>query len=114
MSTEPAAAQLEKRRGEVERQLEGLITALAEGFRAPGLKARLDSLEAEKVQLGRRLAAPPPSPVRLHPNLAELYRRKVEALHEALHREEDARRGVRAAARADGEGRGAPACGRLV
>ena len=79
----------EKRLAEVEQQLDGLITAIAEGLRSPGLQARLDALETRE---GRRssatLAAPAPSPVRLHPNLAELYRQKVAALHEALHREE--------------------------
>lgn len=30
------------------------------------------------------LRGPAPEPVRLHPNLAELYRRQIEALHRAL------------------------------
>lgn len=34
------------------------------------------------------VSEPPPSPVRLHPNLAEAYRIKVAALHEALEDEE--------------------------
>jgi hypothetical protein len=34
--------------------------------------------------LAGRLAAPAPTPVRLHPNLPELYRRKVARLGEAL------------------------------
>ncbi|WP_188517771.1 recombinase family protein [Alsobacter metallidurans] len=79
---------LERRQLEVDRLLDGLITALAEGFRAPGLQARLDALEAEKADIARQLAAPAPNPVRLHPNLAEVYRLKVASLHEALHREE--------------------------
>ena len=74
----------EKRKGEIERQLDGLITAIAEGLRSPGLQQRLDALEAERRQIDTTLAAPAPSPVRLHPNLAELYRKKVRALHEAL------------------------------
>ena len=75
----------EKRKGEIERQLDGLITAIAEGLRSPGLQQRLDALEAERRQIDATLAAPAPSPVRLHPDLAELYRKKVQALHEALH-----------------------------
>ncbi|MCZ8104298.1 MAG: recombinase family protein [Burkholderiales bacterium] len=74
----------EKRKAEIERQLDGLITAIAEGLRSPGLQQRIDALEAERRQIDATLAAPAPSPVRLHPNLAELYRRKVAALHEAL------------------------------
>lgn len=35
-----------------------------------------------------KLSGPAPSPVRLHPNLADLYRAKVGALREALERED--------------------------
>jgi len=78
----------EKRLAEVERQLDSLITAIANGLRSSGLQQRLDGLESEKAELTRVLAAPPPSPVRLHPNLAALYRDKVAALREALQRED--------------------------
>ena len=68
----------------VTRRLNGLIDAIADGLRTPGLKARLDEMERCKAVLEQSLStAPPPAP-RLHPNLAELYRRKVENLHEAL------------------------------
>ena len=65
-------------------KIEGLYDAVAEGFRSPGLLAKLEGLEAEKHALEQALAEPPPPPVRLHPNLAELYRAKVVALREAL------------------------------
>ncbi|PSC03681.1 serine recombinase, partial [Alsobacter soli] len=81
-------ARLEKRQAAVDRQLEGLITAIADGLRSPGLQARLDALEAERADIVSQLLRPPPSPVRLHPNLAELYGRKVATLQEALHVEE--------------------------
>jgi hypothetical protein len=68
----------------VGRKLNGLIEALAEGFRAPGLQARLDALERRKAELAQRLAAPAPPAVRLHPNLAALYRQKVADLRAAL------------------------------
>jgi site-specific DNA recombinase len=68
----------------VTRKLNGLIDAIAEGFRAPGLQQRLDDLEARKAELEVRLTAPAPSPVRLHPNLAQVYREKVANLHSAL------------------------------
>ena len=54
---------------EVRRKLDGLIDALAEGYRAPGLQQRLDDLETRKAALEQELAADPPPPVRLHPNL---------------------------------------------
>ena len=34
-------------------------------------------LEARRIELGAQLEAAPPPMVRLHPNLAELYRQKV-------------------------------------
>ncbi|MCC2666068.1 MAG: hypothetical protein K0S35_3990, partial [Geminicoccaceae bacterium] len=57
---------------------------LIEGYRADGLQQRLDDLEARKVALEQELAADPPPPVRLHPNLAQVYPAKVERLHEAF------------------------------
>ena len=77
-----------RRLAEVQKQLEGLITAISEGLRAPGLQQRLDSLEAEKAKLEQQFLLPEPSPVRFHPNLSEVYRRRIEKLHEALKNEE--------------------------
>lgn len=68
----------------VSRKLNGLIEAIADGLRTPGLKGRLMELEQRKKSLEEELAhAPAPAP-RLHPGLADIYRRKVENLHEAL------------------------------
>jgi hypothetical protein len=69
---------------EVNRKLRGLIEAIAEGLRAPGLQAKLDELESRKAALEAELAAAPPPAPRLHPNLAEIYRRKVADLQAAL------------------------------
>ena len=52
--------------------------------RGTGLQQRLDDLEARKVALEQELTADRPPPIRLHPNLAQVYRGKVERLHEAL------------------------------
>ncbi|HUW73584.1 MAG TPA: recombinase family protein [Methyloceanibacter sp.] len=69
---------------QVTRKHDGLIDAIADGLRTPGLLARLEALEEQKTKLEKQLSeAPAPAP-RLHPNLAELYRRKVEDLHGAL------------------------------
>ena len=68
----------------VSQKLDGLIDAVSDGLRTDGLLAKLQELEQRKAGLIAELdAAPPPAP-RLHPNLAELYRRKVENLREAL------------------------------
>src|SRR5919106_1370572 len=79
-----ARASKERALAEVTRKLDKLIEALIEGYRAPGLQQRLDDMEARKAVLEQELAADPPPPVRLHPNLAQVYRGKVERLHEAL------------------------------
>ena len=76
--------QLGARLAKVDSQQDGLITAISEGLRSPTLQARLEALESERAEITRRMSEAPPSPVRLHPNLAEAYRSRVAALHEAL------------------------------
>ena len=71
---------IEAERAALCRKLDGLYDAIAEGLRTPGLKEKLQALEARKAELDAVLSALAPSPVRLHPNLAELYRRKVGEL----------------------------------
>ena len=78
------AANLRKALAAVERKLAGMIDAIAEGFRAPGLQQQLDDLVARKAGLTRQLAQAIPAAPRLHPNLGEIYRAKVAALAEAL------------------------------
>lgn len=83
--TETARRQrLEAERGALCRKLDGLYDAIAEGLRTPGLREKLEALEARKAELEALIAAPAPSPVRLHPNLAELYRRNVIELSQTL------------------------------
>ena len=72
---------------DVTRKLNGLIDAIADGLRAPGLQQRLDELEARRVAQ-QDLATRPTTPVRLHPNLAQVYRRQVERLQEPLNEPE--------------------------
>ncbi len=68
----------------IDRKLDGLIDAIADGLRSEGLQGKLDELEQRKAALAAEIEqAPPPAP-RLHPNLAELYRRKVAELHQVL------------------------------
>jgi site-specific DNA recombinase len=62
-----------------------MIRAIEDGLYQPSMKARMTELEAEKTALEARLAAAPELPkVRLHPNLAGMYRQKVAALEQAL------------------------------
>ena len=67
---------------DVKRKLDGLIDAIADGLRAPGLQQRLDEL-ARRIEIEQSLAAEPTSPVRLHPNLAQVWF-QVERLQHAL------------------------------
>ena len=70
--------------GQITRQLDGLYDAIADGLRTQGLQSRLEDLEHRKSDLEAQITnVPPPAPV-LHPNLAELYRRKVQNLHTCL------------------------------
>ena len=71
----------------IKRQLDGLIDAIADGLRSPGLQQRLDELEARRIDVEQSLAAPT-TPVRLHPNLAQVYRRQVEQLQHSLNHPE--------------------------
>jgi hypothetical protein len=68
----------------VTRRLDGLIDAIADGLRTPGLKAKLEDLEQRKVALEAEFALMPSPVPRLHPNLAEVYRGKVARLREAI------------------------------
>lgn len=68
----------------VTRRLDGLIDAVADGLRTPGLKARLEDLEQRKAELEAELACTPSPVPRLHPNLAEVYRGKVARLREVI------------------------------
>ncbi len=62
----------------------GDYDAIADGFRTPGLLQRLEDTEAKKADLETQLSAPEPSPVRLHPGLPEMYRKKVADLATSL------------------------------
>jgi site-specific DNA recombinase len=85
-------ARLQREHERVKAKLEGLYDAIAEGLRTEGLLQRIKGMEAEKERLAAALDRPAPSPIRLHPNLAEIYRAKVAELHRAL---EDRRSGAR-------------------
>ncbi|WP_411838240.1 hypothetical protein [Paracoccus sp. ME4] len=51
---------LEAERAALCRKLDGLYDTIAEGLRTPGLKEKLEALEARKAQLERTLSAPAP------------------------------------------------------
>jgi hypothetical protein len=74
----------QRERAQIARKLEGLYDAVADGLRTPGLKERLEEIERRLAQLDTALATPAPSPLRIHPNIAQVYRKKLTELSAAL------------------------------
>jgi site-specific DNA recombinase len=92
-SAEASAGLAAKRRelDMVRRKLAGLVEAVADGLRAPGLQDRLDELEARRTVLEAEMAsAESPVAPRLHGNLAEIYREKVARLRHSPSRRQRA------------------------
>ena len=83
-----AAARGEERKREaeaVERKIAGIMTAIEDGMYTPALKERMKALETRKAEIMAIMgSAEAPSVVRLHPNAADVYRRKVAELELAL------------------------------
>ena len=69
---------------EVKRRIDGMIRAIEEGAYEPSMKARMQGLERRREALEAELASAAEPKPRLHPGLAEIYRQKVAALHDAL------------------------------
>jgi DNA invertase Pin-like site-specific DNA recombinase len=88
-----ASAEQASRAGEVHRvrqQINRLVDAITEGTPAAAVRERLATLEQRRLALEMEAAtAVAPAP-RLHPNLAEVYRRKMAELTEALRQEDSA------------------------
>ncbi|BAV64109.1 recombinase family protein [Sphingobium cloacae] len=86
--------QIEKRLGAIERQINNIIDAIADGVATASMKSRLLEIEAEKESLTAKLAVLTESSkvVELHPASIEAYRRKVTELQDALGTDEGDRR----------------------
>ena len=87
------AVEQDARAGELQRvrhQIERLVGAIAEGTTAAAVNGRLAALEERRLALeAEAVTAAAPAP-RLHPNLAEIYRRKVTDLVYLFQREDGA------------------------
>ncbi len=68
----------------ITRKLKKLIDAISEGYRSSTLQQELDVLEARRTTLIGQLQNPARAAPRMHPNLAGIYRERVENLHTAL------------------------------
>ena len=72
----------------INKELEALVSAVKAGIQSDTLKDEFERLEQSKRMIEQELAEEPPPPVRLHPNLSEIYRQKVDNLTEALNTED--------------------------
>ena len=79
---------LRKQLSKINKELESLVAAVKAGILSDTLQAEFEHLERDKRVIEQELATEPPPPIHLHPNLAEIYRKKVENLTEALNAEE--------------------------
>ncbi|MEX2450367.1 MAG: hypothetical protein WD407_05875 [Rhodospirillales bacterium] len=75
------------RLAKIDRELEKLVDAICEGIPAAKVKDKMWALENEKAGLAARFGDTDEEPVLLHPNMAEVYRGQVAALHDALNDE---------------------------
>jgi len=68
----------------VERKLDNLVDAIAEGLKASGVQRKLDELEARRAELASSLAEIPVAPPAIYPNVAEVYAKRVVDLQQAF------------------------------
>ena len=85
LSTLSARAGVELELDRVTKEINNIITAIAQGMFHPSMKARMDGLEADKARLATQLMdLPEPEPITLHPCLADTYARTIADLVTAL------------------------------
>ena len=68
----------------IDRELDRLVDAICDGVPASKVRDRMIYLEARKTELEHLLANAHEPPPLLHPNMADVWRQRVAALHEAL------------------------------
>jgi site-specific DNA recombinase len=88
MEHRASASHARLERATVDREIAQVIRAIREGFAGPELKATMNALQARKVELDGQLAATQVPVPLLHPNMADVYRAKVEELRACLERED--------------------------
>lgn len=74
----------ENARADVKRRIDGILEAIERGIITDSTKSRLMELEAEHKRLEEALGTQPAAMPAIHPNLPELYRRKVADLEVEL------------------------------
>ncbi|WP_234704981.1 hypothetical protein [Sinorhizobium meliloti] len=74
----------QKALAKIEKAIAGIIAAIEDGMYQPSMKAPMDDLERQKAEIVARLTEAPVDMPDVHPNLANLYRLRVERLTDAL------------------------------
>ena len=74
-------------RDRLDKELDHLVAAIADGVPGSKLKDQIAAKEARKEELEARLAEHREEPVRLHPNMAAVYKRQIAGLIAALNDE---------------------------
>ncbi|GAJ30710.1 recombinase family protein [Acidomonas methanolica] len=72
----------------IDRELAKLLTALKTGGPVQAIVDDMKRLEARKAEVTERLANTEESPPLLHPNMADIYQRRIASLYESLQAEE--------------------------
>jgi len=67
----------------IERAITGIMAAIEDGMYQPAMKTRMAELERQKAEIEARLREASADLPDVNPNVAELYRRKVERLADA-------------------------------
>ena len=78
-----------KELAEVEKKIAAMIAVIEDGGYVKGMVDRLRELEARQEELTERLSAVPADLPDIHPNVADIYQRRVARLAEALNHPDD-------------------------
>jgi hypothetical protein len=68
----------------IEKAVAGIMAAIEDGFYQPSMKARMEDLERQKAEITERQSQVPADIPDVHPNLANVYRLRVERFTDAL------------------------------
>ena len=73
-----------KELADIEKKIRAMVAVIEDSGYARGMMDRMRELEARQDELNERLAAVPADMPDIHPKIADIYRRRVERLAEAL------------------------------
>lgn len=74
----------QKALAKIEKAIAGIIAAIEDGMYQPSMKARMDELERQKAEIAARMGEAPADVPDVHPNIANVYRLRVERFIDAL------------------------------